>query len=48
MFDIEKLNKFIEEAKALKYPNESVEECKRVDLIEILQGILDIRNVVSK
>jgi len=41
LFTKENLTIFIEEAKALKYPAESLEEWRKNLLIEIFQGILD-------
>jgi len=40
LFTRENLNRFIEEAKALKYPAESLEEKRKNLLIEIFKGIL--------
>ena len=41
LFTKENLTRFIEEAKALKYPAESLEEWRKNLLIEIFQGILN-------
>lgn len=48
LFTRENLTKFIEEAKALEYPPESIEEDKRNLLIEIFQGILGILEKTPK